>query len=542
MKEKKTVKSRMLQGLLSGAAGILLVKLISLFYIVPLNAFMGPAVSAGYAAARNIGLVLAEVCCAGIPYAVITMTAVRKEKEDWRTILLIRKISLSLLIALGFVVANILILNARPLAVLILSSEAAAEDIDMLQKMLSFISIIIFTSPWIIDLFCFFHGVSNDHTAVNAVWINWIARFGILVVFGLGAAYGMHASNTFIGYIGILSFGAGCCAALYYLVTADRRNYQRMHELACEQEMPAENINTLNRELLSFSTVFVLSAVFGNAGSIMDSLFFISALEKGGAAYDTARNLYSLLEWNGNIFVYALQTAAVMILNLFLDNISHDYAKKDMDAFCLTVEAWLNTAMYYLLPAAFTLGVLIQPIFYILFGSLDASGSTMLIWTVGAGMISAAALCAWILLIRLKQYSEAATYAVIGGIVKAAAFFPCLNWMGASGAPASSVLASAVIVFLSFSKISNLSDISYAKVFINFLRITAACLAMNGAYVLLRTFVFDLTDASRWMAFGQILLMCACGTSVYIFIMNLMGLRKKVRSYRKNISSKEESL
>ena len=532
----------MLQGSLSGAAGILLVKLISLFYIVPLNAFMGPAVSAGYAAARNIGLVLAEVCCAGIPYTVITMTAARKEKEDWRTILLIRKLSLSLLIAFGFIAANILILNARPLAGLILSSEAAAEDIDMLQKMLSFMSIVIFISPWIIDLCCFFHGLSNDHTAGNAVWINWIARFGFLVVFGLGAAYGMHASNTIIGYIGILSFGAGCCATLYYLVTADRRKYQRMHELACEQEIPAENINALNRELLSLCTVFVLSAVFGNAGSIMDSLFFISALEKSGAAYDTARNLYSLLEWNGNLFVYALQTAAVMILNLFIGKISHDYAEKDMDAFCLTVEAWLNTAMYYLLPAAFTLGVLIQPIFYILFGSLNASGSTMLIWTVGAGMISAAALCGWILLIRLKQYSEAATYAVIGGIVKAAAFFPFINWMGASGAPASSVLASAVIIFLSFSKISNLSDISYARVFINFLRITAACLAMNGAYALLRTFVFDLTDASRWVAFGQLLLMCACGKAVYLFIMNLMGLRKKVRSYRKNISSKEESL
>lgn len=96
-----------------------------------------------------------------------------------------------------------------------------------------------------------------------------------------------------------------------------------------------------------------------------------------------------------------------------------------------------------------------------------------------------------------------------------------------------------MVIYLSFSKISNLTEMDYTRVLLNGARTFIALLGMNGAYVLLRLFVFDPMNSSRTDAGWQWLLMLSAVFLIYIFIMDLLGLRNKVHRIVRNHSFKE---
>jgi O-antigen/teichoic acid export membrane protein len=528
MKQNKQKQNQWLKGSFVGSAGLLMIKLISLFYIVPFTAMAGNSGTVMYAAVKDVSAVFLEIACAGIPYILFFMINER-EGKDVRTKLLIRRISLQVTAGTAVVAAGCLLLASPWFASWILTAQASAEEVASLQNLFAVSSLFVFLSPFVYDMIGYLKGLKEESKIKHATYLEWIIRYSVLFLVGIGMLKVTKSSINPMPLTAILACIAGICAALIYLVKKEQKKYSEMIAEARCQQTPAENISSIKKEIKELVLVFILSAFFGNSQHLMHAFFFLPAVDQLNISYEQSVNLFGILELNCSLFTEGLQIASLILFNLFHEKLEETFYQKDMDGFCVILERWLNVFLYDLLPVSFSILVLAKPLYYIFFGStLLEESSILLSWSSILGILQALSLVCWIILIRLQKYKEAVSYLITGFLIKAVSFSPLIQYMGTSGAVVSSILCSAVIIFLSLSKLSNLTDMSYGHVFFNLIRILTACLAMNGVYILFRTYVLDPMSADRGMALLITAVMLTCGYAGYRFVTSVIGVRKDI--------------
>ena len=105
-------KSVVLSGLV-GTGGLFVAKLLGLFYSIPLSSILGSdAYMAYYGNAYRIYNYILNICTAGFPMAVATVVARYKVKEDYKSLLVIRKLALAILAMLGLFGMGMLMIMA----------------------------------------------------------------------------------------------------------------------------------------------------------------------------------------------------------------------------------------------------------------------------------------------------------------------------------------------------------------------------------------------------------------------------------------------
>jgi O-antigen/teichoic acid export membrane protein len=348
------------------------------------------------------------------------------------------------------------------------------------------------------------------------------------LLFAIGAAaVASNGNNTNpMGIIAVWTIAGGCIAALYILGRQEKKIYQVRIVQARSQMRPAEDAQTIRHELTSLIPVFLCSAIFGNATKITHAFFLTDALEKTGMTYTYARNLYGILQLNSSILLDGSVLIALWMFHAFFDQIRESISKKDWSSFTVLLEKWMDQMLDHLLPATFTIIVLARPIYQLLYGSSAEEAPILFAWNAGLGFLLAVGVVGWILLILMHRYAEAVVYLITGAVGKTVAFSFFLPHFGASGAVISSVLSTGVVVFLSYSKMNNVTEFNWERIALRACFILTACLAMNGAYLLLQTYAFDLYNGTGLQLFGELLLTVLCGFLVYRFVAKQMGLRK----------------
>ena len=139
--QKNKVKQSFIAGSLTSSAGVFLSKLIGLFYVVPFKSIAGQSNMAFYSAAYTWYNVLLQISSAGLPFAVAAIVAKYVNKNDFKTVVLVRKLSTALLMVFGFVMAVIFILMSGPLAVSAMGS-LSEQNIRQMQNMVERFKII----------------------------------------------------------------------------------------------------------------------------------------------------------------------------------------------------------------------------------------------------------------------------------------------------------------------------------------------------------------------------------------------------------------
>lgn len=526
---------------LHGVSVFLLIKLISLFYIVPFTMMAGSSLVSEAGAVKDISTVAVEAACAGIPYLVFLMLSARKEKENVRTTLLIRRNAMQIGMTIAFIIAVLVLFFSKLFSTWILTEQASAEELLSLQRMLQVSAIGIYLAPWMYDLCGYLWGCGEGKIVFKTKIIEWIVRYSVLFLIGGIACAMMPKDSNPMGMISVIALIVGCAAGLLCLIQADQKNYAIQAAQARRQLQEAESQSAIRQELLHTSVVFFLSALFGNASKIIRAFFSIGSLTNMGISYSDAKLLYGIQAMNCDVWVEGGQLLSILIFALFVGRMEKAFCEKNGETFQQEMEDWLNTAFYYFIPVSFLLFSMARPIYYVFYG-MDGFelGSSLFASNALLVFLSNMALACWLLLIRLKKYSEAVLYLFVGAVAEAVSFHFLVQSFGVNGFVYASSLNCLVMIYLTFSKVSNLTDMDYTNVLLNGARTVIASLGMNGAYVLLRTFVFDPMNMDRGNAVWQWLVMVACCVLVYIFIMNLIGLRKKVHKIVENRSSKEE--
>ncbi|MEG0290238.1 MAG: oligosaccharide flippase family protein, partial [Erysipelotrichaceae bacterium] len=122
-------KQSIIAGGLISSAGIFISKFIGIIYVIPLQNILGPENMVYYGMSFNIYSYILNVATAGIPFAVATMVARYMAHGDYKTSLLVKKLSLSLMAIFGLLSMLILMISSGVFAN-IMASDLGEQGIE----------------------------------------------------------------------------------------------------------------------------------------------------------------------------------------------------------------------------------------------------------------------------------------------------------------------------------------------------------------------------------------------------------------------------
>ena len=106
----KVKKQSLMLAALTSSFGIFVSKALGLIYYSPLSLLAGEENMAFYSIAYTYYDLLLKISSAGIPFAIAALVSRYYAKEDYKTVLLIKRLGISIIMALTFIVAFIFLL------------------------------------------------------------------------------------------------------------------------------------------------------------------------------------------------------------------------------------------------------------------------------------------------------------------------------------------------------------------------------------------------------------------------------------------------
>ena len=492
------------------AAGILVVKLIGLFYKIPLLNIIGEQGTADFGNAYNIYAVLLTISTAGLPVAVSKLVseanALGRQNQVRRTF----RLAMALFLTLGVLSFLVMFFCADQLAGLMHDS-MAAPGIKAL-------------APAVICVGCLsaFRGYAQGHGRMTPTAVSQIIEALCKLTVGLGLAYwlvkhGADASHAAAGAITGVTVGTVVAAA--YMAIHHLR--QRMQEPVDRRDVPDRGADIL-RELLRIAIPITLSSSMVGIVTVIDSALVQgqvqrvlledpaswsmyagvtdfeplrqalnawtgqleagmtadigtlhqlvgqaaasqtpSALEAASLALDevlqdVSRTLYG--NYNGAINIYNLPTALMAALTAsVIPAVSGALARRDRRGASRVSGSALRIAALLSFPMGVGLFVMGEPIIRLLFTSLDAPLAGSLLSTLGlTAIFSCVTLVCNSVLQAFGFITLPVVVMVLGGVVKVVTNYTLVGMgeIGIYGAPVGSVLCFALCLALDLAIIA----------------------------------------------------------------------------------------
>jgi Polysaccharide biosynthesis protein. len=156
---KEKIKQSLLMGALTSSFGIFVSKLLGLLYYSPLSQIAGESNMAFYSIVYTYYDLLLQISAAGIPFAIASLVAKYSAKEDYKTVLLIKKLGSSIVLLMSVLIGLIFILLVPSLTYQSLGDFAPLKDINNLKSLFYLLTIAVILVPF---LSCFKRSMLKD--------------------------------------------------------------------------------------------------------------------------------------------------------------------------------------------------------------------------------------------------------------------------------------------------------------------------------------------------------------------------------------------
>ena len=268
MSEKK--KQSLLMGALAGSFGVFLSKALGLFYVVPLNQLAGETNMAFYSIAYSYYDLLLKICGAGIPFAIAALVAKYYSRNDYKTVLLVRKLGTSFIMASSFIIAIIFLLIARPLATSTMGVEASAEDVNALYNLFRILTIAIIFVPLLSSIRGYYQGLKRMDVYASSQVIEQFV-FGIIAL-GYIFVQILSFDGIWAIYMAMLSASIAAVITIIYMLVMTRKQSREVIALAKGQSTSGKNQKEVFIELISLGIPYVIISFLGTSSSIVNSM------------------------------------------------------------------------------------------------------------------------------------------------------------------------------------------------------------------------------------------------------------------------------
>lgn len=460
------------------AMGILVVKVIGLFYKIPLVNIIGSEGSADFNNAYNIYSVLLTISTAGLPVAVSKMVSEANALGRQNQVHKVFRLSLAAFLTLGVVSFLIMYFGSEQLAGMMHDSLAAAG--------------IRALAPAVICVGCLsaFRGYAQGHGNMTPTAVSQILEALCKLVIGLGLAYWLVRAGqpSYVAAAGaITGVTVGTILALAYMIF----NFvsTRMREEKDTQDAP-DSARRILSTLMKIAIPITISSSMVGIVTVIDSALVQGQIQKvlisdpdswalyqqvvdfapleaardawqqavsSGAAAEAVSQLYGAVELaaeNISRSLYGNYSGALTIYNLPLSlmaaitasviaAVSAALARRDRRGAARITGSALRITALLAFPMGVGLFVLGTPIIRLIFPELDASVAGPLLSTLGIASIF---VCLMLVCNSVLQAHGFINLPVVimalGGVVKIVTNYNlvAVPTIGISGAPVGNVL------------------------------------------------------------------------------------------------------
>ena len=528
---KNKLQDSLLMGALASSFGIFLSKLLGLFYYSPLSEIAGEANMAFYAIAYTYYDLLLQISSAGIPFAIAALVAKYVAKRDYKTVLLVKKLGISIVLALSVFIAFIFFILIAPLSQQFLGTSAPLKDINSLKNLFYILTIAIVLVPFLSAIRGYAQGLKRLDIYGASQVLEQFVRVLTIIIGAYVFVKIINFDSIWAIYVAIAAASIAAIVAIIFTKVFSKNDEKHIVELAEKQKSDSNKTKIqIAKEILSIGIPYLVISFLGTAGPLVNTTFFMDYMTKvyGPSAYEGAKLASGILQANiakiSNIpSVLALGFGSGMVPYL-----SEALEENDNKKITRYINQILDTVCIILIPIIAIFVFFAKDIYYIMYGNnnlllgsyLFAISNIQIFLGTIAPVFSS-------MMMSLKLRKEAIFALIISFIVKLVLFFPCVRLFTTLGMVYSSgvyYLLQIVIYFYFLKKNFNINIRGASK---RFVLICLCSLVMVIPAVIIHRFIpFDYTDR-----IFDILIMLVLGIimlCIYYFATKKTGLLAKI--------------
>lgn len=411
------------------AAGILIVKLIGMFYKIPLINIIGEAGAADFNNAYNIYAVLLTVSTAGLPVAVSKLVseanALNRRNQVRRTF----RLALVLFLTLGLISFLVMFFRADALAGMMNDSKAAAG--------------IRALAPAVVCVGCLaaLRGYSQGHSNMAPTSVSQIIEALCKLAVGLGLAFWLvkQGKDPDVAAAGaITGVTVGTVVALVYMVLDFFLSRGREDTHGTDRP---DSAGSILANILKIAVPITLSSSMVGIVTVIDSSLVQGQLQSAlNLTEKASRTLYG--NYSGALNIYNLPTSLMAAITAsVIPAVSAALARRDRRGAARITGSALRITALLSFPMGVGLFVLGTPIIRLLFPSLNVEVAGPLLSTLG---IATPFVCMVLVCNSVLQahgfINLPVIVMVLGGIVKIVNNYNLVGAIGIAGAPVGNIL------------------------------------------------------------------------------------------------------
>ena len=525
IKKQNQHKQTFIEGALTSSIGILVSKALGLLYVSPLSRMAGSANTVFYSYGYTYYNILLNICGAGLPFAIAALVSKYSTRNDYKAVLTLRKLGMSIMLGLGFTLSLVFIFVANPLASQALGSQASSEDIAILVNVFHILVLAVMTVPYLSAYRCFWQGLKElKPYAFSQVLEQFVRVFSML---GLGAfcVYILKMDGIYAIYAAMGAAFLAAFVALLYYIKFDRKNIGKIRALAKNQQRKSASNKKLAIELVSFGLPFAISSILGNSQDIVNNTFFMQEIIKTGVDQETGMMMLSMIQYQSLNLIAIPQVLATGFPSGIVPYMTAALEQRNIKQLRKYVIQCLDVVMYIGIPLCMCICFLSRPLYSLFYGTESLElGAQVLQWSTLVAISGTFSPICTSMMMTLKMRGKVIGYLAVTFVVKFVSFFSLVKTMGYPGAIVSSCLASCVLIFLSLKAINNRYGVTYGKLVLHFIKVMISCLAMNGVFVIFNLFGIDGTYGSLIENFLILGIKGIAGVGVYVWVSFMLNL------------------
>lgn len=411
------------------AAGILIVKLIGMFYKIPLINIIGEAGAADFNNAYNIYAVLLTVSTAGLPVAVSKLVSEANALDRRNQVRRTFRLALVLFLALGLVSFLVMFFRADALAGMMNDSKAAAG--------------IRALAPAVVCVGCLaaLRGYSQGHSNMAPTSVSQIIEALCKLVVGLGLAFWLvkQGKDPDVAAAGaITGVTVGTVVALIYMALDFFLSRGREDTRGTDRP---DSAGSILANILKIAVPITLSSSMVGIVTVIDSSLVQGQLQSAlDLTEQASRTLYG--NYSGALNIYNLPTSLMAAITAsVIPAVSAALARRDRRGAARITGSALRITALLSFPMGVGLFVLGTPIIRLLFPKLNVAVAGPLLSTLG---IATPFVCMVLVCNSVLQahgfINLPVIVMVLGGIVKIVNNYNLVGAIGIAGAPVGNIL------------------------------------------------------------------------------------------------------
>ena len=499
MASKKNKSNTLLIGGLTSTAGMIITKAIGLLYVAPFRAMIGAENYIYYAAGYEVYDLILTISLAGLPFAIAAIVSKYMELEDYKTVMLLKKISHGLLGVFGFIGASAVILFVN--SIISTRGVISADKAVIYRNVYLIMSLSIFTVPLLSSYRGFFQGIKDFKSYSISQIVEQVSRVSFLLGLGGLSIYVFNSDKIYGVYIALVATAISAISAILYLSVYKKSEISKVADLASLQLGPAKEVVVLVKELFRFAIPYLFSVILANRFGFTNMFLLPTSLQSFGYSSE-ATQIYTSLITNEAVKLMSIPVVlATGFAVAIIPQMSQSLVRNDVRAIERDVTLSVESVLYIGLPILCAMYLLSEEIYFILFGGsseIVAMGGQVLKAHVVVGILGNLMPVINALTMTLNLRRQTLMVLLVSFIINFITFPLFIAAFGWVGALVTMLVTTAIVVFYSIFIIRKRYKNSFKYTLRKLLFISVGLCAMALSFYLLKAFGLTVISLGRF--------------------------------------------